>query len=502
MSKSEKRSFNRYAKMTSGEFGSLYLKLFGVLAELVVFDQDKVVKAMQVSPERLSSIQNKLQKLVLKSMRTVYDDKEIDQKLFAAIADIDFLFKKNMTGLAQRRLKKALSLAEAHGKSILILKLLEWDRRLRLESKKHLEVADLSVLKEREGKIHKVIGIRLAMRDLHDQTRALMKKSTILKSMEQHKHFESILENPIMAQKPNDFMSEVYFLDVKSMIATAKGDREGAFRHSQALIKCWEANSGMLAIQPDLFLGNLNNYISIALMQGEKLEVLRAQLRNIHRLAGLRSTTQLKLKRVIFSQELLVTMNLGSYLEGEKLIREIDEWLEKVGLDLAQSRVLLFHFNISSFYFLNGNWAMANKRLQTVLNLPGLSERKDIREFARLLQLVLQVELGNFGLLEYLLRSARRYFQKAANTSEFEGLLLALVGNLLELGMSQEAEATLYEKFKKDVFQVRDNAITNSVALPLGLGEILVWAESKASGLTMRAAFEVHAGRSNTKKSD
>lgn len=495
LTKSEKRFFSRFAKMTSGESGSRYLDLFTLLADMPEFDEKRLLGSLLFPESNLPSLLNKLQKLILRSMRSLNDDREIDQKVFSALADIEFLYRKNQSDAAERSLNKALHLARKHEKYSLELKLLEWGRRLALERNRNLGKAILEELGKREKEVHQLIGLRLNLRGLHDQTRALSKQSVVLKSREQYEQLEKILAHSAMVELPGDFLSAIYFRSIQSMIATVKGDGETAYEFSHKLILEWEDHPEMIGVHPDLFLGNLNNYITVALMQGADLQILRKHLGNARTLKSVKFASMLKLQRITLSQEFLVTMNLGTYQEGISLVAEIDEWLAEMESHLPDSRIIRFHYNISSFYFLSGNFKAANKRLQKVINFPGATERQDIREFARLLQLILHIELGNYGLLEYLLRSTSRYFKATGHTTEFESLILKLVQKLLASDREVSELKACYETFHTEIHQLRDRIFAESQAAPLGLGEMVIWAESKSSGRSIRLVFEEHSGR-------
>lgn len=483
LSKSEKRYFHRFAAMNAGATGSHYLDLFSILADQVLFDEKKIKKeiALPGLRDNLPSIQHKLQRLVLKSMRVLESERSVDSQLYAALEEIGFLYRKNQLGILRRRLSKNLKLARKSGRFGLEQKLLEWERRLALEHGSHLQPERLQEIAGQERQSLKSQDLRRTLRGLHDQARSLGKGTLALRSPRDREAFAKILEHPALESVPGDFLSRAYFYDIQAIYAIAQKDQAHALKIYQPLIDAWEHSPEFIADHPDFYLGLLNNYITVAFLQELPLSILRTKLQLARSFKKLHKTSELKLVRVSLSLELLLTMNLGSYEEGAKLITEIDAWLQQNEKILPVSRVIRFHYNITIFFFLNGNFKAANQRLLTVLYMPGRAERTDIRDFARIFQLILQIELGNADLNEYLSRSAFRYFRKTQRLFAFESRLIRFSTDFLD-SRDSHAKDKLFSDLKQDLEGMRKAENPSKDPTPLGLEELIIWAESHIQG--------------------
>ena len=109
----------------------------------------------------------------------------------------------------------------------------------------------------------------------------------------------------------------------------------------------------------------------------------------------------------------------GTFSEGLTLVPFIEEKLKEYELFLDRHRVLVFYYKIASLYFGSGNSDKSIDYLNKIINLK-VDLRTDLQCYARLLHLIAQYELGNYDLLEYLLKSVYRFMSKMLNLSIVE----------------------------------------------------------------------------------
>ena len=97
----------------------------------------------------------------------------------------------------------------------------------------------------------------------------------------------------------------------------------------------------------------------------------------------------------------------GTFEAGIAEIPLIEEKLTEYELYLDRHRVLVFYYKFASLYFGAGNYSMSIDYLNKVIDLKG-DLRTDLRCYARLLHLIAHYELGNFEILEYLIRDGAK----------------------------------------------------------------------------------------------
>ncbi len=86
---------------------------------------------------------------------------------------------------------------------------------------------------------------------------------------------------------------------------------------------------------------------------------------------------------------------------------------------LDRHRILVFYYKISSLYFGSGDYDNTITYLNKIINWK-VDLRTDLQCYARLLHLIAHYEIGNFDILEYLIKSVYRFMAKMENLSIVE----------------------------------------------------------------------------------
>src|SRR5678816_4155835 len=109
----------------------------------------------------------------------------------------------------------------------------------------------------------------------------------------------------------------------------------------------------------------------------------------------------------------------GTFKEGLGLVPYINDKLKQYSIYLDRHRVLVFYYKIASLYFGSGDYENTIVYLNKIINWK-VDLRNDLQAYARLLHLIAHYELGNFNLLEYLVKSVYRFMAKMESLSAVE----------------------------------------------------------------------------------
>lgn len=109
----------------------------------------------------------------------------------------------------------------------------------------------------------------------------------------------------------------------------------------------------------------------------------------------------------------------GTFAEAVKLVPSIEKNLEEYSLFVDRHRILVFNYKIAMLYFGNGQYEVAIDYLQKIINGP-VDLRIDLQCYARLLHLMSHYELGNYTLIESLIKSVYRFMAKMKNLTVVE----------------------------------------------------------------------------------
>ena len=163
---------------------------------------------------------------------------------------------------------------------------------------------------------------------------------------------------------------------------------------------------------------------------------------------------QLKLFTFPHNGELLVCINKGDFKKAtEIVVPEIINGLEEYEGKINNEEVMLFYYNISRAYFGYGDYKLALKYINLVLNNSENGLREDVYTFARLVNLVIHFELGNFDLLDYTIKSTKRFVTKSKKNYKFENVFLKDFKKLLK-NKDSEGMQKLYKDFRAALTEV------------------------------------------------
>ena len=163
----------------------------------------------------------------------------------------------------------------------------------------------------------------------------------------------------------------------------------------------------------------------------------------------------------------------GTFTEGLELVPSIEEKLKEYELFLDRHRVLVFYYKIASLYFGSGQSEKSIDYLNKIINLK-VDLRTDLQCYARLLHLIAHYEIGNFELLEYLLKSVYRFMYKLNNLSIVEEKIFGFLQSAFRLSPKQ-----LKPKFESLLSELRPLEKSTTGNRAFMYLDIISWLESK-----------------------
>ncbi|MEO7984255.1 MAG: hypothetical protein ABI688_09250 [Bacteroidota bacterium] len=170
----------------------------------------------------------------------------------------------------------------------------------------------------------------------------------------------------------------------------------------------------------------------------------------------------------------------GTFTKGLRMVPFLEEMLKEYGLYLDTHRVLVFYYKIACLYFGSGDNEKAIDYLNRIINQKG-DLRTDLQCYARLLHLIAHYELGNFELLEYLIKSVYRYMAKMESLSKVEEEMFSFLRRSFHVGA--HALKPEFEKLLAKLKKYEGNPLEARAFVYL---DVISWLESKISGVNVQ----------------
>jgi hypothetical protein len=492
LSNSEKRYFKIFAsRHTYAEEHNL-VGLFDEVDSLDEYDEDKLKKKLLKKKNNasmvkyLSAEKKALHDLIMRGMRAFHGEKTVDVQLHDLMVDEIFYHGKSLYELQAKTLYKAKKLAVEYEKFPALLILLQREAKMLIERKtKDYDEVRSRVHKEEREVVEKLINefeLRILKDDLFIDTRA---GANI-----RDEFFLSVLDkkvkHPLLNSEDNalSFQAKKHYHRIWGSYMILKLNRQKSWEHTRKIVDLFEANPNLR----DEF--SLEYKIALANYLGEchatkKYEDFEEIIKNIKALPTKSYDEDGEVFQNVYFFELLYYMNNNRFADAVKIIPEIEEGMRVYVAKVNKARELTFYYNIAVLFFLMENWKESLRWVNKIIDDKSDS-RKDIQNFARVMQVIIQYELGNAELLEYISRSAYRYLEREKNLHSFERLLLIYLKKL-PFALDNKELLKSFTSLKEEIVRLKN---TPGERAYIGMEELVIWLRSKIENKKMEQVMK------------
>ena len=460
LSKSEKRYFKLTSSLQSGEKN--YMRLFDSIELQAEYDEAEIKEKFkgEIFIKHLPSEKNHLYSLILKSLRGFYADKSAAAILQEQLRNIELLFNKALYKECSKIIKKAKKTAYSYEKYYFLLDLIDWEKILVEEEYLRGNFnKDLNKLVEEESDCLEKLRNLAEYQILYSKVNYAFRRGGYARN-EEEKHIVNDIANYHLIKGKNTALSTkaataCYY--IKGLCASTERNLDESYVNFKKVIKIMEENPMIMKELPKRYVKALNNLI-FAYMDYNRWEEcydLIDKMKGLAKKDGFESIdVQLKIFTSSYNAELLACIKNGNYqIAKEKVIPVILAGLEEYEGKINSEEVMLFYYNICSAYFGAEDYKNALKYINLVLNDSESGLREDVYTFARLVNLIIHYELGNYDLLDYTIKSTKRFVAKNQKNYKFETVFLKEFKKLLKVKDGSSTKE-LYINFKAELEKV------------------------------------------------
>jgi tetratricopeptide (TPR) repeat protein len=252
------------------------------------------------------------------------------------------------------------------------------------------------------------------------------------------------------------------------------------YRYTQKWVDLFHNEPHMIEIESGHYIKGMHNLVSahFDLSNHEKFEKTLQVFETFSESEIVRNNDNNKIQVFVYLYTAKINRHFmqGSFDEGLALVPELTEKLKEYSLYLDNHRVLVFYYKIASLYFGSGDFDNTIKYLSKIINWK-VDLRNDLQCYARLLHLIAHYELGNFDLLEYLIKSVYRFMAKMDNMGVVEEKVFQFLQKSFHL--NQKELKPEFEKLLKELKEVERSRFSSRAFAYL---DIISWLESKIYG--------------------
>jgi tetratricopeptide (TPR) repeat protein len=494
LTKSEKRFFKLSSSLQSGEKN--YLKIFDVIDRQKTYDEDAIKEQFkkEIFIKHFPSEKNHLYKLILKSLRSYHSDNSVSSILKQEIKNIEILYRKALFKECNKFLARAKKIAVEREKFYYWFELISWEKLLLEEAYEAGEfTTDLDALIKEEQEVIEKLRNLAAYHVLYSKINYVFRSGGYVRNDKDRGLVEEISHHPLIIGRNTalSYRAATSCYYIQGFCAMATVDKESAYVKFMRVKGILDSKPLVRDDLPKRYILTLSSLLRIQIDTGridEALEMIQMMRKVSKKSAFASEDIALRVFKSTYLAEMRIYEKKGEY---EKAIVNIEFVVN--GLDYNEGKMnkeqeLLFLSTISTVYFGAGRYKESLQWLNRVLNDNEPNLRQDLYSYARLFNLVVHFELGNYDLLEYIIKSTNRYLSKRERDHDLEVVILNYMKRLVR-GTQNSDLHDIFVEFKEEL---TEQLSRQNDEIILDYFNFIIWIDSKLKGIPFDQATKEH----------
>ncbi len=478
LGKTEKRYFKRYAKDSAHA-----LQLFNALEQHSVFDTIVFHKTNRNKPfyKNLASEKQHLLKVLLQCLNEYHRANNARKQIHFHIDSFELLFQKRQYRLCEKQLHNALKLAKEYHYAAYLPEIYKLYGKLYQHSGNYVKMEELL---ERIGKEEKELLAELEhafrLKLIEFRSFSVSRKIGYPRSQKDKKAYENLFASakPLERKDPS-LPEQLSLLTIKNYYFDAFPDKKPLMQVRKKWLELADENENFRkenAMQYLVGLNNLANSYDELGMEAPLQQVLQKINAHPHKNLDERIRTFI----YYYNLKLVGDITAGRFKECVANFPEAEKGLTQYGRWFHPEYRLSFRYLFAYGYFGAGRYKEALKWTHEIIANYPKETLEEYYNFARVFILLIYFELGHDGLLEYEMRSAKRYFKKREKLFTLEKILLDFMrGAIAPEGIKVSKESL--RELKNNIAKAKENPYEQQL---FALFNWEGWVESKVRGIT------------------
>jgi hypothetical protein len=480
LEKSEKRNFKLYIKRNSSSEDLKSIQLFDALDKMEDYDEAQLLnKNKNLRKQQLSNAKAHLYREILSSLRLIRHEENIDIQLHEQLDFARILYNKGLYYQSLRTLDRIKENARTHNQVTFLLQVLFFEKTIEalhitrsMQDRADQLATEVNAVNDRLQLISRLSNLSLELYSWY-----------IRNGVARNERDEEAVQEFFEKHLPEDqsqcqgFYERLYLYQSFCWYAFIRQDFLLYYRYTQKWVDLFEKEPFMVVIETSHYIKGMHNLLSahFDLLNDQKFRETLRQFEAFSESDIVRNNVNNRIQTFVYLYISKINQHFidGTFTDGLALVPYIEEKLKEYWIYLDRHRILVFYYKIACLYFGSGDYEMTIVYLNKIINWK-VDLRTDLQCYSRLLHLIAHYELGNFQLLEYLIKSVYRFMAKMGNMSLVEEEIFGFLRKSFKLSPDRLRPefGKLVEKLKK----YEKNRFETRAFLYL---DIISWLESK-----------------------
>lgn len=480
LQKGEKRNFKLYIQRNSSNENLKIVELFDALDKMNVYDESVILARMEgLKKEQLANRKAHLYKQILASLRLLETADNIDLQLHEQIDHARILYNRGLYLQSLKILDKTKETARIHNQYSFLVQILFLEKKI---ESLHITRSLQDRSKQLTAEANDVIQNIALITQLSNLALELYGWYINIGHARNEKDGQAVTgffqQNlPLETTVITGFYPRLYFYQSWCWYAFIMQDYLMYYRYTQKWVDLFYEEPLMMEIETAHYIKGMHNLISahFDLKNYEKFDKTLNQFESFAVSETVMHSENNSVQVFVYLYIAKINQHFlyGTFHEGLALVPVIIKGLKEYALYLDRHRVLVFYYKIASLYFGSGDYENTIVYLSKIINWK-VDLRNDLQCYARLLHLIAHYELGNYDLLEYLVKSVYRFMAKMENLGAVEEEVFKFLQRSFQLSATELKPE--FEKLLAKLKQYENNRFETRAFAYL---DIISWLESK-----------------------
>jgi len=480
LSKGDKRNFKLFVKRQAGTDDLKMVQLFDALDKMEEYDEELLLRKNEdLKKQQLSNMKSHLYKQILTSLRLVKDVDNIDITLHEQMDYARILYNKGLYLQSLKILEKIKEQAKIYNQLTFHLQVLIFEKKIEalhitrsMEDRAERLAQEVKEVNEHLSMLGKVSNLSLQLYSWYIKMgHARDEKDVSAVQL----FFDSNL--PRCTVSNMGFYEKMYLYQSYCWYAFILQDLLLYYRYSQKWVDLFDAHEQMKIVEPGQYIKGLHNLLNahFVLNNYDKYNEALENFEQFSTTYNSNMNTNALIQTFVYLYSAKIDKHFleGTFTEGLELVPIINDKLKEYELHLDRHRVLVFDYKIACLYFGSGDNEHAIDYLNKIINWK-VDLRTDLQCYARLLHLIAHYELGNYDIIEYLIKSVYRFMAKMKNLSVVEEEIFKFLRKSFTL--QQKKVIPAFKLLKEKLEKYQGNPLETRSFMYL---DIISWLESK-----------------------
>jgi len=426
LEKAEKRNFKLFMKRNAASEELKIILLFDALDKMEQYDEDFLLRKNKgIRKQQLSNLKAHLYKQILASLRVLRDDYNIDIQLHEQLDYARILYNKGLYLQSLKVLNKIKEMAKSHNQITFWLQALFFEMKIEslhitrsFEDRAGQLAGEVDELNERLVMVGKLSNLALQLYGWYIKVGHARNEA-------EEKAVKTFFEKnlPPGAASYAGFYEKLYLYQSYAWYGFILQDFLQYYKSCQRWVDLFTKEPFMRKVETQQYIKGMHNLLNahFMLLNRDKFAETLHQFENFFtsKEANINDNNRVQTFVYLYLAKINKHFMEGTFSQGLKLVPEIEEKLQDYSLQLDRHRVLVFYYKIACLYFGSGDNEKTIDFLNRIIHWK-VDLRVDLQCYARLLHLIAHYELGNFEILEHLIKSVYRFMSKMKNLSVVE----------------------------------------------------------------------------------